>query len=953
MPAMAGRSLSARPGPTVSLPAFDRLAPPPPAAVIGDRIEALTAPGDVVLDLHGRGGWIARAALDRQRRAITLESTPLTRLLAEVVLRPPDLRHLDAAFQALSGSPRRDSSLKVWIGDRFATHCATCGRTLVLDELAWEPGGDADGPRPTIRHYSCTFCRDQRGGGEHRQAPPEPADLALAADPMEEDALEARRMISDRFPVLEGGGGLVEDLLDLHTPRQLAGLAAILERIEADLRSAPVEAALRLAFLHAILPASRLHERPGRVAALRVQGGRLRPPSGPWRERNPWLAFEDGYRTIRAFLQRLESGSTGPLQARFGEDLRALIDGTAMVSVRVATASVYRGLAAEARDAAAFATRPGARLAISQPPQRPSVDRIAFAYLSAGWVLGREAAALLPLEALFGGAGRAPWGWQSAALTRSLAAAEQMIARDGRVVLVCDPGGEESAVAAVLGGVGAGYRVTEVRLAEPGEEAALVELVPPGAALPPGARTRANVALPPVPGGAGDPDVLPSRGLFAPPERFEARPFSEAEAARSVTEAAVEVLKARGEPARTERLFGEILVGLDRAGHLRRLTTGSSATVAGGAAAAGAGGAADAGASGAGSKTADTHSSRHQPAGQQPIDLPPLDPSALAAAMSPAPAGPAVELPALWERRPREDDAATGNVDRILSLIHDELGRPDQRRLVEIESGRWWLADRADQEAAAVPLADRVEWAVFSLLSTAGPLSESAFLERVAGLFSGHDLPDETLVRACLESYRSMASTPDRLVTGDDLLRRTTERAELLAVLAETGHRLGFAVWLNRREQDRPVHGHRLSEWLDRREQSVHLPLVSRAPAEVLEEVDAIWYVRGKATFLFEVEWTAMLAEPVLRRHPRIAGDDHTIRFLVIAPERTELVRHKLDRSPLLRAALIRDGWHILKSNHLRTFAALDEPSLEALEPFLGLDPVIERGGEQLPLFEG
>ena len=57
-----------------------------------------------------------------------------------------------------------------------------------------------------------------------------------------------------------------------------------------------------------------------------------------------------------------------------------------------------------------------------------------------------------------------------------------------------------------------------------------------------------------------------------------------------------------------------------------------------------------------------------------------------------------------------------------------------------------------------MPLADRVEWAVYSLLSTAGPLSEAAFLDRVAGLFTGPDLPDEALVRACLESYRSRAS---------------------------------------------------------------------------------------------------------------------------------------------------------------------------------------------------
>src|SRR2546428_841769 len=82
----------------------------------------------------------------------------------------------------------------------------------------------------------------------------------------------------DRFRVLETGDALVDGLLDLHTPRQLVGLEAILQRVEGDLRAAPVEAALRLGFLHALLPASRLNGFPGRMGTLRIQGGRVRAP---------------------------------------------------------------------------------------------------------------------------------------------------------------------------------------------------------------------------------------------------------------------------------------------------------------------------------------------------------------------------------------------------------------------------------------------------------------------------------------------------------------------------------------------------------------------------------------------------------------------------------------------------------------------------------------------------
>src|SRR3990172_7159407 len=157
---MVGRAILSRAEPGFTLPAFDRLAPPPPPELVAGRIEAGSGPGDIVADLHGRGGWIARAAIDRQRRACTLESNPLTRLLAEVVLRPPDLRHLDAAFSTLSASPRGESSLKLSIGAMFGTRCTTCSRALVADEFQWAGGGESiDAARPVRKQCRCTICR--------------------------------------------------------------------------------------------------------------------------------------------------------------------------------------------------------------------------------------------------------------------------------------------------------------------------------------------------------------------------------------------------------------------------------------------------------------------------------------------------------------------------------------------------------------------------------------------------------------------------------------------------------------------------------------------------------------------------------------------------------------------------------------------------------------------------
>jgi hypothetical protein len=292
-------------------------------------------------------------------------------------------------------------------------------------------------------------------------------------------------------------------------------------------------------------------------------------------------------------------------------------------------------------------------------------------------------------------------------------------------------------------------------------------------------------------------------------------------------------------------------------------------------------------------------------------------------------------------------------VDRVLALIADELGRSTQHRLAEIEPGRWWLGDRRDREGASIPLSDRVEWAVYSLLSTAGPIAEAAFFERVAALFSGHDLPDETLVRASLASYRSPASTATRLMTAADLKRRTSEHTELLAHLANGGHRLGMRIWIGRRDQARRIGDRTLGDFLDPyREREPWFPTISLVPKEDGEAVDCIWYQRGGTALLWEVEWTAMLGDVLLRRHARIPPDDRIVRFLAIPPERRELARHKLDASPILRDAMEAGNWHVILWPHLRSWLARDPLDLADIEPYLGLEPAVERRAEQLNLFE-
>ena len=920
---MAGlrRLLLSRAEPGFTLPAFDRIAPPPPPELVRARLESGSAPGDIVADLFGRGGWIARAAIDRQRRAFSLESSPLTRLLAEVVLRPPDLRHLDAAFSSLAASPLGESSLRLSINDLFTTKCATCGRNVTVDR---SNGPTARRRRSTTDASCAVTSRVERSTRRSSR----PMRIATARTGLSGPPPSASAFGID-FPCRTAGEGLIDDLLGLHSERQLVGLAAILARVEGDLRAAPVESALRLAFLHAVLPASRLGLGSAKIPTLRIASGRVKTALPErWHERNPWLAFEDGFRLVRGLRpapRGRRAGSAGGA-ARIGP--AEPVEGAPNAVVRVLTPGALEALAREARDHG-----PRIRLVLGQPPARFNQERLGATYHATAWTLGREAAALLPLEPLLGPAVRAPWSWQATALRRSLEAAAPHLARDARAVLLLDHGGPEALVAAVLGGVGAGYRLVEARLTDPDDEVGgIVELVPPGGILPPGPLSRSNTRLEPGPGrprrpgpGAGARAVRAAgadRGspvLAARGRRDGAR--DDGRGAPRPWRAGELRAAARRDPRRPR----SIRVVAPPACHGTAARPGPMGTC---------------------------RRRRRPPCGRDGRRRRAPRPGPRRRSGRGIARGAAGAPPETRQRTFAQPQPPSDPVDRVLALIHDELARPTQHRLAEVEPGRWWLGDRHDRETAAIPLADRVEWAVYSLLSTAGPIAETAFFERVAALFSGHDLPDEALVRAALASYRSPASTAARLVTHEDLRRRTGEHAELLAHLANGGHRLGMRIWIGRRDQARQVGDRTLGDYLDpHREREPWFPTISIVPKEDGEAVDCIWYQRGGTALLWEVEWTAMLGDVLLRRHARIPPDDRIIRFLAIPAERRELARHKLEASSILRDAMEAANWHFILWPHLRAWLERDPLDLADLEPYLGLEPPIERRAEQLPLF--
>ena len=520
--------------------------------------------------------------VDRQRKAASLETSPLTRLLAEVVLRPPDVRHLDAAFQAIAAAPREQSALKVWLGEKYASRCATCGRSVVLDEIIWE-----------------TVAGEARDPSTSTTAAPSVATRSAARPAPRRDRRGRPRPDRRDRPARPGLAGR-----SVTGSRPWTATTPSSRSCSTSIRPASCSACRRSSSGSRATCARRRSRRrcgsPSSTRCSRHRGSTATPDASPTSGSaaagsacRPAASGASAIRgspsrtasaLVRGFVQRLEGAPLGLMTARFGEDLQSLSEGMANVVVRLGTPSSFRSLGAEADALSRLPDRPRVRLVLGQPPHartsRAAVVRLLRDRLGPR---PRGGVAAAPGGGLRCRAGRAPWGWQSAAIRRGIrgrGAADQPRRRAS--CSSSSAGGPEGLVAAALGGVAAGYRLVGARLAEPGEEiGGTVDFVPPGATVPVGPRTRANV----------DPAAM-SRAAPATPRRCRATPLragravrpgplSEADVARTVTDTAVEILQARGEPARYERLLGEILVGLDRAGQLRRLVSRPGARTTG------------------------------------------------------------------------------------------------------------------------------------------------------------------------------------------------------------------------------------------------------------------------------------------------------------------------------------------------------------------------------------
>lgn len=381
---------------------------PLPANLIASYIERLSAPGDLILDPFAASDALVRAAIERGRRVIAVESNPLVAFATRLQATLPPARELNAALARLGETRKEGESLRVHIEKLYTSVCARCGTSVTVEYFVYRREGERI--MAVEKAYTCPQCGAQRADAteEDRQRANEIPARGLHYH------LLVQRLIADDAQ----HDTRIRRLLGLYTPRNLYALATVTQKLDAEFRDDATYPILQGFLLHALDVGTSLYPFPG------GEPQRERPTE--FVEVNIWRALE---RAARGLSEHAPA-------------LRLVAHPAQVVQARTPAAFIAHGSARALADTIAGAN---AALILSSPARLdPTFWELSFLWTR--WLFGKNtAAALEPLLE----EKRQRWGWYGAALTHALTDAAALT-REGGYLALAFPSGSHAMIEALM-----------------------------------------------------------------------------------------------------------------------------------------------------------------------------------------------------------------------------------------------------------------------------------------------------------------------------------------------------------------------------------------------------------------------------------------------------------------------------------------------------------------------
>ncbi len=249
----------------------------------------------------------------------------------------------------------------------------------------------------------------------------------------------------------------------------------------------------------------------------------------------------------------------------------------------------------------------------------------------------------------------------------------------------------------------------------------------------------------------------------------------------------------------------------------------------------------------------------------------------------------------------------------LLESLGKELISQKERQLL---TSLWWLSQPISTQ---LPLADRVERKIFSLLQENEKIDFPTLDSQLCNTFRGLFTPSQEIILQCLESYAQVDPEFPNLWSLNPANRaenRKKDEDELVHLITLLGHQLGLEV---SRTEFPPL-------------EEIH-PILWRQP-EKNEVLFAFFLTTSAALFAMITAW-----EHFIKTNSSLKVSPHLIKVIVVPGSRAQLILFKISQNFILQSHL-QKGWKFLKFRKLRSLVADTQLTLQNFIEALDLDPL-------------
>lgn len=221
-----------------------------------------------------------------------------------------------------------------------------------------------------------------------------------------------------------------------------------------------------------------------------------------------------------------------------------------------------------------------------------------------------------------------------------------------------------------------------------------------------------------------------------------------------------------------------------------------------------------------------------------------------------------------------------------------------------IKGQGWWFKDPSKYWLDIIPLQDRVEKVIIQTLHKNFKISFDDILQELFINFQNALTPNPSNIKEILTEY-AKPTKDKKWQFLQKVVEREKEHNKMIGHLAELGLKMGFKIWIGRRERGGIYKGEPLSKLS---EDGLQLPFSTEALKNI-EMIDVLWIDKDQIVYEFEVENTTGITEAITRGS--YITNTKTKRFIVIPEERENLL-HKKINAPILKDRIIKFGWKFL-----------------------------------------